>query len=104
MREHGAWGGEQGLVTMNDDQKKCFKAIYDFIHDERQNAENLLSLIDISFRKTDAPFGDLSDLVGEQLHLVIAPYLTSRRDLGAKAMQVMYILQDFIRDETGETL
>ena len=77
---------------MNDQQKKCFKLVYNFIHDERSNAQNLISFIEMSFPKLDS---DASKV----LHENIKPYLEMRRSLGAATMELMYLLNQVIIEE-----
>ena len=74
---------------MNDQQKKCFKMIYDFIHDERSNAQNLITLIDMRFPETDS---NVSRVLREN----VKPYLELRRSLGANTMELMYLLDQLI--------
>ena len=78
---------------MNDQQKKCFKLIYNFIHDERSNAQNLIALVDIRFPEIDSE-------VSRVLHENVKPYLETRRSLGAVTMELMYLLNQLIAEES----
>jgi len=89
---------------MNDEQKTCFRSVYKFLHDERANCQNLAGLIDIAFPKRDGTSLEFGELIGDELREIIKPYLQTRGDLGVRAMDLMYMLQDFIRGETGEVL
>jgi len=89
---------------LNAEQKKCFKMVYDFIHDERSSCGNLLSLIDIQFPETDGMSAELSDRVGEELRELIRPYLAARQNMGANAMGLMYVVDEFIKEETASAV
>jgi len=78
---------------MNKEQKICFKAIYDFIHDERIQCQNLAAVIDFNFPEIDGQ-------VSEVLHKQIKPYLEIRQNLGAETMELMYLLNEIITEET----
>ncbi|MBW2606117.1 MAG: hypothetical protein JRD05_00630 [Deltaproteobacteria bacterium] len=82
---------------MNDKQKQCFKVVYDFIHDERSNAQNLIALIDIRFPEIDSD-------ISRALHENVKPYLELRRSLGATTMELMYLLKSLEKEiNTGDT-
>ncbi|MBW2606108.1 MAG: hypothetical protein JRD05_00585 [Deltaproteobacteria bacterium] len=81
---------------MNDQQKKCFKLVYDFIHDERVNAANLIALIDIRFPETDSD-------ISKTLHGAVKPYLEMRHRLGAATMDLMYSLKRILANEKEGT-
>ncbi len=78
---------------MNDQQKKCFEMVYNFIHDEKLQSQNLIAFIDICFKERDS---DISNV----LHEVVKPYLALRRDVGGHTMQLIYLLNESITRET----
>ena len=79
---------------MADEQKKTFRLLYKFIHDERAECGNLASLIEIQFR------GD--DDISKTLRTVVAPYLTARQAMGATVMEVMYLLEEYIKENGND--
>lgn len=78
---------------MNDQQKKCFKMAYDFIHDERQSCRNLADLIDITFPARDSAASRI-------LRDYIMLYLDVRANQGGEAMEIVYSLNEAITAET----
>ncbi len=79
---------------MNDQQKQCFKMVYNFIHDEQHNAANLMAFIDMTFPETDTD-------ISKALHENVKPYLEIRRTLGATTMDLMYLLKELKKTSGG---
>lgn len=82
---------------MSVEQRQCFKAVYDFIHDERHACANLIALIDVTFHEGTGEDPVIGDFVGELLRKNINSYLVNRQLAGAKMMDLMYSLDSVIK-------
>lgn len=71
---------------MKDDQKDCFMAVYNHLHDERSSNANLVSLIEICFPDPE------ENEVSRALH-GLKSYLRSRSHAGAWIMESLYNLK-----------
>jgi len=80
---------------MNDKQKQCFEMVYNHVHDERSANGNLITFIDICF-----PDPEEND-VSRALHTAVKLYLQAREKMGTQVMDLLYTLQEDMKDETG---
>jgi len=71
---------------MNEYQQQVWDEVYQFIHDEKNNCNNLAGIVELAFP-------DTPDDLSRAIKKVIAPYLRVRGELGDNIMNLIYELK-----------